>query len=226
MKGAVRVNFTHFSRGRRFERKARYAFTLIEILVLVAVVLVLAGMLMPKMTGGKAKAGRIQCVSNLKNVGLGFRIYATDHSDQFPAALLASNGVNLTSIDILDIFRSLTNELSSPKILYCPDDKKRKPAESFHNFTAKNSSYFASLTASESQPQSFLAGDRNIQANGALLSGTVSLATNLPVSWSKDLHNEQGNIAMGDGSVQQMSSSRLRQSIPDQDIATNYLVFP
>jgi prepilin-type processing-associated H-X9-DG protein len=40
------------------------------------------------------------------------------------------------------------------------------------------------------------------------------------------MHNGQGNIVMGDGSVQQMSSSRLRSEFPRQDSATNYLVIP
>ena len=40
------------------------------------------------------------------------------------------------------------------------------------------------------------------------------------------MHIEQGNIAMGDGSVQQMSTSRLKSSIRDQELATNYLAIP
>jgi hypothetical protein len=126
----------------------------------------------------------------------------------------------------LQIFSLLTNELSSPRLLYCPDDKKRHAAGSFTNFTLRNISYFANLTLTEDRPQGFLAGDRNIETNSVPVSGKLVLSTSTPVGWSKEMHHEQGNIAMGDGSVQQMSSSRLKQAVRDHVEKAETLLFP
>lgn len=209
--------------------------TRVEVIFVVAVVVLLLGMVIPSpLIGCKAKATRIKCVSNLKNVGLAFRIFATDNNDRFPGAILASNSVDLASIAVLDIYLALTNELSTPKILYCPDDKKRKPAESFRDVSFKSISYFASIQAGEpfrqsfsaDNPQSFLAGDRNMLVNGIPWQGLLALSTNVTVSWSHEMHDGQGNVVMGDGSVLQMSTARLKGSLHDLGAETNYIVFP
>ena len=208
-------------------KSRRAAFSVVEVLVMVAVILVLAAVFI-RPAGKPPRGQRIKCVNNLKNVGLAFRIFATDNGDRFPGNLLASNVTDLASITVEQVFGFLTNELSTPKILYCPKDTERKPAESFTNFSAKNISYFASLTSQETRPQSLLAGDRNILVDGKLAPRLLSLTTNAVLSWSKDMHNEQGDIAMGDGSVQQMSSSRLQQSLRDalDGVTNDYLIFP
>jgi hypothetical protein len=95
--------------------------------------------------------------------------------------------------------------------------------------TLQNLSYFVSLTASETNANVFLAGDRNLASNGVPVgAGLFPVTTNAVLSWTKQIHNEQGDIVMGDGSVQQFSTSRLRQAVRDQEIGsgTNLLVIP
>ena len=209
--------------------KTRAAFSLMELIILVGLVAVIAVILLPAIAHRGHRhhgAPRIKCINNLKNVGLAYRIYATDNNDRFPTSFLASNAVSLASVQITEVFQSLSNELSTPKIIICPADSKRVEASSFTNLTVKNISYFASLTADETTPYVFLGGDRNFQVNGKPAAGLLPLTTNTAVSWSKDIHNEQGNLVMSDGSVQQMSNSRLALAIRDQGIATNNLIFP
>lgn len=129
----------------------------------------------------------------------------------------------------MTVFRSLSNELSVPKLLQCPADERIKDTPTrFDQLKAQHISYFASLSADDTNYTSFLAGDRNILTDGKPIHGVFAIVTNnaKSFSWSKAIHIDQGNIAMLDGSVQQMSSSRLRQSVPTQDLATNYLAFP
>jgi len=62
-----------------------------------------------QLADAKARAERIQCVNNMKQVGLAFRIWAGDHRDKFPTSLVV-----------------MSNELSTPKILVCPSDSARQ----------------------------------------------------------------------------------------------------
>jgi hypothetical protein len=161
----------------------------------------------------KERARRINCVSNLKQIGTANRIFAYDHNDLFAPQLSVTNGGSQEfAIDgqTFKHFQAISNELSSTKILVCPADD-RKYSTNFETLRNTNLSYFTALDVSSNHLEtSFLSGDHNVTNSRAFLSNVVvTVRTNDTLGWTSAIHKEAGNVGIADGSVQQVTSSRV-----------------
>jgi prepilin-type processing-associated H-X9-DG protein len=212
---------------------AKKAFTLVELLAIVAVVFILVvlflpGPLFPKRRGHVSDA-RIRCVLNLKQVGLAFAMWADDHNNLYPMRALTNANGGLLFADETNGFRYfqvMSNELSTPKILVCPADTRIAVTDFGADFNGASISYFLGLDADATRPTAFLSGDRNITNGQKPLKGMLEVRTNQNIGWTKEIHGEAGNVGLVDGSVQQCKTPQLNLFEKMNGLATNRLLLP
>lgn len=176
---------------------------------------------------------QVACANNLRQVGLAARIWAmdnNDNNDKFPMEAPETNGATMEFVTGPNAFRHfqvMSNGLSTPKIIFfrAEPDADRVQATNF-DIGNSNVSYFIGVDATQSKPVMILFGDHSLTNGAPVRNGVMELVAKRRVSWADEVHEHRGNIALADGSLQQIKTAGLRKLIRNSGAATNRLQMP
>lgn len=211
--------------GRRSER----AFNVLELMLILAILLVFVALLLPFIVPRKHPPRSMGCMQNLKQVSLAFQLWANDNGNVFPMQTFTNAPGEPKFANASECFRYfqiLSNELSTPKVLICPPDARRSATNFNSDFDNSRISYFIGMDATASNPHSLLTGDNHLTNATPLANGVMLFPSNRPAWWPQGRHNDRGNVALSDGSVELISAKQITARLTASGRATNRVLFP
>jgi prepilin-type processing-associated H-X9-DG protein len=121
----------------------------------------------------------------------------------------------------------MSNELSTPRILVCPNDTHRIYATNFDsNLKDTNLSYFINVDAVVENDSGLLCGDRNLTNKTPPGSRFVCLFGTPVIGWTREIHREKGNLCFTDGSVGGFINGAVGLAVRIPNGVTNRLAVP
>jgi prepilin-type N-terminal cleavage/methylation domain-containing protein len=206
---------------------SRSAFTLIELLVVIAIIAILASLLLPALAKAKSRGHRTSCLSNQKQVSLGFRLWSLDNDGHYPWQVATTDGGSRTLTEAWKHFAVISNEIVTPRVLHCASDEDKRVAENFLDASAgfqtlqnEALSFAVGTEAREDRPMMHIVTDRNMIGTenqdctpGAIVGVITILQPNGSARWDQRIHKYAGNMALTDGSGQQYTQSALKEHL-------------
>jgi prepilin-type N-terminal cleavage/methylation domain-containing protein/prepilin-type processing-associated H-X9-DG protein len=112
----------------------KQGFTLIELLVVIAIIAILAAILFPVFAQAREKARQTSCLSNLKQMGLGFMMYAQDYDETMPAAFAQNGAINGGGVAEVPYEHQILPYIKNDQIFGCPSDAQPRPSRGIGEF--------------------------------------------------------------------------------------------
>ncbi len=194
------ANCTHTSPRRA--GSSRRAFTLIELLVVIAIIGILASMLLPTLGRAKEKARSIQCVNNVRQLGLAMQMFGDDNNERLP---LARGSVAWTNTSPEPWPRPMLTYYTTTNVLTCPALSRKYRESPFNYFMGARAAFIeagfqpASLDLRRMQfpTQYILSGDANYPFD-AWDADPVNYRQDTLFGLASPIHNARVNILFGD----------------------------
>ncbi len=195
--------------------RAARAFTLLELLVTVAIIGILAALLLPALQKASVKARQVWCTSNLRQVGIGLSGFAHDHRNVYPQQLSRWAGGALESARSNLFFEGrfavsaaacsvLSNELGNAQVLGCP--ATRRAPRSFAMINPNDLGFAFAMNASLGDANAPLALDRNVDLARSRAPAGGSSTQFQAIFWTPERHGNRGNALFADGHVEQRAN--------------------
>ena len=197
----------------------RRAFTLVELLVVLAVAAVLAGLSLPVLSGVRENGRVVQCVGNLRQIFGGLSLYAQDHNNHLPQRYYGPDatgqkiGYCEVILPYLDPGRTPANSDLAKKLFVCPSQTaKNYPADPGYgmNHFYDNANLSAASPATQTillAESAGLTGDGNRNADRDNTPGTTG-------KLDDTRHHGSANYAFFDGHVERLAYRQTRQLLP------------
>jgi prepilin-type N-terminal cleavage/methylation domain-containing protein/prepilin-type processing-associated H-X9-DG protein len=132
-------------------KPAKGGFTLIELLVVIAIIAILAAMLLPALSNAKERALRINCASNLKQIGIGVFLYVSENNDRLPSVKYEAGNPTQYTYEIARVSNGTssiitegpynlgllwsTKAIPGGRVFYCPSSQRHASSWNYESFT-------------------------------------------------------------------------------------------